>query len=100
MIQISKEQILGFFKEHKQEFEQHYGVKSIGLFGSIVRDELREDSDIDIAIEMDLAKKNLRNFMAFQKLLEEEFGRRIDLGIESSLKDFVRRRIAKEIIYV
>jgi len=100
MIQVSKELILSFFKEHKQEFEQNYGVKTIGVFGSIVRDELREDSDIDIAIEMVPAKKNLRNFIAFQQLLEKEFGRRIDLGIESSLKDFVKRRIDKEIIYV
>lgn len=57
MIQVSKERLLEFCREHKQEFEQSYGVKSIGVFGSIVRDELQENSDIDIAIEMDSGKK-------------------------------------------
>ncbi len=96
----NREQLLAYIREHKQEFAVSYGVISIGLFGSAVRNEMHETSDIDVAIEMDLSKKNLRNFMAFQKRLEEEFGRRIDLGIESSLKDFVRKRIEKEIIYV
>ena len=97
---VSKEALLEFCREHKHEFKQIYGVNSIGVFGSIVRDELLDSSDIDIAIEMEPDKKNLRNFMAFEKRLEMEFGRKIDLGIESSLKEFVRRRIAKDIIYV
>jgi len=95
-----RQQVLAYLRKHKDEFASTYGVISIGLFGSVVRDEQSIDSDIDIAIEMDAQKKNMRNFMAFKRHLEEQFGRGIDLGIESSLKDFVRRRIAKEILYV
>jgi len=97
---LSKDQILAYCREHKQEFAQIYGVRSMGLFGSIVRDELHESSDIDIVIEMFPDKKNLTNFFALQQCLEHEFGKKVDLGIESSLKEFIRRRIAKEIIYV
>jgi len=49
---LSKEQIVEFLRAHKQEFYDQYGIEKIGLFGSIVRGEMREGSDIDIAIEM------------------------------------------------
>jgi len=100
MTSLAKEQLIGYFKEHKQEFADSYGVISVGIFGSAVRDELCESSDIDIAIEMMPGKKNLRNFLGFKRLLEKQFGRSVDLGIESALKPVVRNSIQKEIVYV
>lgn len=96
----SLEQVLEFLKAHKQEFYDQYGVESIGVFGSIVRDELREDSDIDIAIEMVASRKSLRNFLAFKRQLESTFNRSVDLGIESTLKPAVKESIARDIFYV
>jgi predicted nucleotidyltransferase len=49
---MTKEQILDFLKQHKQEMNDRFGVTKIGLFGSYVRGEEREDSDIDVAIEL------------------------------------------------
>lgn len=95
-----RERIIDYLQAHKQEFLQHYGIERIGLFGSLLRDDLREDSDIDIAIEMTASKKNLRNFLAFKRALENEFQRPVDLGIESSLKPAVKKQIAREIHYV
>ena len=94
------ERIIGYLQDHKQEFLDNYGIERIGLFGSVVRGELREDSDIDIAIEMTTAKKNLRNFLAFKRTLESVFQRPVDVGIESSLKPAVKKMIAKDIHYV
>ena len=77
-----------------------YGVYKIGLLGSFVRHEQTEASDIDIAIEMVPGKKNLHNFLAFKRHLENELGRKVDLGIASALKPEARKFIEKEIIYV
>ena len=96
----SKEQIVAFLKAHKQEFYEQYGVERIGLFGSLLRGELRDDSDIDIAIEMSADRKSLKNFLAFKRKLEAEFRRPVDLGIESTLKPAVRESIARNILYV
>lgn len=96
----AKEQLVNYLKEHKQEFMDSYGVTKIGIFGSAARDELQETSDIDIAIEMIPEKKNLQNFLGFKRLLEQQFGRRVDLGMESALKPVVRASIRKEIVYV
>lgn len=96
----AKEQITEFIRAHKDEFLENYGVSKIGLFGSIVRSEETEVSDIDIAIEMEPGKKNLHNFLAFKRYLEGELGRPVDLGIESAMKPLVREMIEKEIMYV
>jgi len=100
MTHLAKKQLVGYFKEHKQEFADSYGIVSVGIFGSAIRDELKESSDIDIAIEMIPGKKNLRNFFAFKRFLEQQFGRKVDLGIESALKPAVRNSIQKDIVYV
>lgn len=97
---MSKDDILNCLGKLKRELEQQFGVVSIGLFGSAVREEVREDSDIDIAIEMAPEKKSLRNFLAVKRLLENELGKRVDLGIEGTLKPLVKKEIQKEIIHV
>ena len=97
---LSKEQIVEFLRAHKQEFYDQYGVEKIGLFGSVVRGEMHEGSDIDIAMGMVAARKTLRNFLAFKRQLEKTFHHPVDLGIKSPLKPAVRDSIARDILYV
>ncbi len=96
----SKNDILTFLQTHKEEMAQRFGVVSVGLFGSYARGDAREDSDIDIAIEIMSEKKSLRNFFGVRRYLEQQFGKTVDLGIESSLKPLARELVAKEIIHV
>ncbi len=97
---LSLDQIIEFLRLNKQEFYDQYGVESIALFGSVVRGEMSEGSDIDIAIEMVAARKSLHNFLAFKRQLEKTFHRPVDLGIESTLKPAVKESIARDILYV
>ena len=97
---MRKEDILRYLKSHKNEFYKKYGIIKIGLFGSYSKDMQKDDSDIDLAIEMEKNKKNLKNFFAFKRELENFFGKKVDLGIESSLKPIVKERIKEEILYV
>ena len=94
------DQVIEYFRAHKREFAINFGIQTIGLFGSLVRDTFDEQSDIDIAIEMIPEKKTLSNFLQFKRHLEKEFSRTVDLGIESALKPIIRDTIKKEIIYV
>ena len=97
---MTRDDILSFLKAHKQEMRRGYGVKRIGLFGSYARQAENEDSDIDIVVEFEADKKNLRNFFGFKRYLEENLGNSVDLGIESALKPIVRNAVKKNIIYV
>ncbi len=99
MISITKEDILNYLELNKTDIKNRFGVIKIGLFGSFARGEQKADSDIDIAIEIEKDKKNIHNFFAFKRELERVFGRDVDLGIESTLKPFVKDYIKDEIIY-
>lgn len=96
---INKQQIIEFLISHKQELYERYGVTQIGLFGSYARDEAKEGSDIDIAVEIQ-SKNKYRSFFGLKRHLEENFNNKVDLGIESTLKPIAKEYILKEIIYV
>lgn len=95
---MTREQILDFLRQHKQEMHDRFGVIKIGLFGSYARGEARQDSDIDVAIE--LSTYSADGYFGVLHLLEDTFKKRIDLGIESNFKPIIKPYILKEIIYV
>lgn len=96
---MNKTIILDFLRDHKSELNERYGVVKIGLFGSYARDEQNEESDIDVAVELSKDKKNIHTFLSLKRELENSFGKRVDLGIESTLKPILKKYILKEIIY-
>ena len=95
---MTREQILDFLKQHKQEMYDSFGVTRIGLFGSYARGDARDDSDIDVAIE--LVSNTADSYFGLLHYLEDTFQKRIDLGIESNIKPIIKPYILKEIIYV
>lgn len=95
---MTRDQILDFLRQHKQEMHDSFGVTKIGLFGSYARGDAREDSDIDMAIE--LAVNTADSYFGLLHYLEDTFQKRIDLGIESNFKPILKPYILKEIIYV
>jgi uncharacterized protein len=92
--------ILYFLKNNKDEMHRQFGVCKIGLFGSAARGEIKKNSDIDIVIELDEEYKTLKNFMMLEEFLRLNLKRRIDLGVESSIKPGIKKNIEKDIIYV
>lgn len=96
---MDKTFIINFLKSHKQELKTQFGLEKIGLFGSYARDEQTSLSDIDIAVEISSDNK-FRSFFALKHYLEDNFHKKVDLGIESTLKPIVRNDISKDIIYV
>ncbi len=96
---MTKSDILHFLDEKKSFLLQNFGVQSIALFGSYARDEQREDSDIDIAVEIESENK-FKSFFELKYYLEEHFKKQVDLGVESTIKPIVKEYIEKDIIHV
>ena len=78
---------------------QRYGVKKIGLFGSCVRGEMREDSDIDILVEIE-DDISLLEFVGVKLEIEEALGKEIDLVEYNTIKPLLRERILKEQVII
>ena len=95
---MTKTVILDFLRSHKDEMYEKFGLIKIGLFGSYVRGEQREDSDIDLAVEIESSNK-FRSFFGLKAYLEDALQKKIDLGVESSIKPIVKKYIEKEIEY-
>ncbi|MCD5417792.1 nucleotidyltransferase family protein [Candidatus Bipolaricaulota bacterium] len=74
---------------------QRYGVKRVGLFGSYVRGDMREDSDIDILVEIE-KDISLLDFVGVKLEIEEALGVKVDLVEYNTIKSLLKERILKE----
>ena len=75
-----------------------YSITSLALFGSAIRDELNDDSDIDILIEME--DKTFDNYMDLKFFLEDIFGRKVDLVPKDRIKPRIKNKVLNEAINV
>ncbi|HOC52429.1 MAG TPA: nucleotidyltransferase family protein [Caldisericia bacterium] len=72
-----------------------YGVKRAGIFGSVVRGEDTEKSDIDILVEIE-GRMSLLDFVGLKLELEEVLGMKVDLGEYSAIKPIIKEQILSE----
>ncbi len=73
-----------------------YDLKKAGIFGSIARGELREDSDVDILVEIERDDMSLLDFVGIKLELEDALGRKVDLVEYDTIKPLLRERILAE----
>lgn len=51
--------LLEVFRENRELIKERFGIKKIGVFGSSVRREEKEESDVDVLVEFGEGKKTL-----------------------------------------
>ena len=93
------EEILATLRAELPGLRERYGVRSLGLFGSVVRREERSDSDIDILVEFDRAPTFFQ-FIALEDDLSRLLGAKVDLVMKSALKPRIGERILSELLPV
>jgi predicted nucleotidyltransferase len=72
------------------------GVRRLALFGSVLRDEARPDSDVDLLVQFEPGEKSLDRFMSLYDLLEEIFDQRVELLTTESLSPYIGPHILAE----
>jgi predicted nucleotidyltransferase len=81
--------------------EEKYKVKEIGIFGSYVRGEQTEKSDVDILVEFEGgAKIGLLKFVNMENYLSDILGLKVDLVMKSALKPRIGKQILQEVSYL
>ena len=96
----TKDNILKTLKSNKLKLSK-LGIKSVGLFGSYIRNEQSNKSDIDLLIDFDPEKENFDNYMAAYDLFEKLFkNEKIEVVTVNGLSPYIGPQILNEVQYV
>lgn len=82
----------------KPELRQKFFVNSIGLFGSVIRNDFTEKSDIDIIV--DFSKPIGIEFIDLADYIESKLRKKVDLVSRNGVKPKYFQQIESEIVYV
>ena len=93
------DQIIMKLRENKPVLEEKYNVKTLGVFGSYVRGEQKEGSDLDILVEFQ-EPVGLFKFMELEEFLGKNTGVKVDLVSRKALKPRIGKYILEEVINV
>ena len=91
--------ILNVLREHKAALTQRFGVVDLSLFGSCIRDQATEASDIDILVRFDGPATSKRYF-GVQFYIEDLLDRPVDLVTDKALRAEFRPYVEREAIRV
>ena len=84
---------------HKEELNQKYGVSEIGVFGSFVKNEQNNTSDVDVLIEFDKAV-DLLTFVNLKNYLSDLLNVNVGLVMKKALKPKIGQRILQEVVEI
>ena len=98
---VTKDAIINFLKENKEEFKEMFDIEEIGLYGSYSRGDYDENSDIDIVYVL----KERNGFSYFEyielgEILSRQFKKKVELVNYKYMNPIIKHKAEKEIIYV
>ena len=96
--QLTKEDILCFLREHKEELREKYGLTKIGLFGSYANGCSTDKSDIDVYAEFE--ERKFKYIAGTWTFLEKNLEKKVDLFYpHKNMRKALKDTIEKETIY-
>ncbi|MDA1348743.1 MAG: nucleotidyltransferase family protein [Chloroflexi bacterium] len=96
-VQSRTAEFFRILRDNLPELRKQYGVSYLGIFGSYLRGEEREDRDLDVLVEFDRII-DLLEFVALQSELGDLLGVDVDLVMKSALKPRIGKRILAEVV--
>jgi uncharacterized protein len=88
-IPVSKEKIADFCLRHH--------IHRLAFFGSVLRDDFRPESDVDVLVEFDPYHIPGLSFFTIENELSQILGRRVDLNTPQSLSRYFRNQVLAEV---
>lgn len=92
-------EIKQILQAQKPIIQEKYHVSELGIFGSYVRGEDTDDSDIDVLVEFSKTP-GLFKFIGLENELSDLMGMKVDLVHKAGLKPTIGDRILAEVIYL
>lgn len=78
------------------DFCRRHHIRRLSLFGSVLRDDFRPDSDVDVLVEFDPGHTPGLDFFSMEEELSRIMGRKVDLNTPGFLSPYLRDRIQRE----
>jgi len=78
------------------DFCRRNGIRKLALFGSVLRSDFRDDSDIDVLVEFEPGVRVGLRFFAIPEELSEIIGRKVDLNTPGFLSKYFRDEVMAE----
>ena len=75
------------------EFCRRHHIRRLALFGSVLRDDFRDDSDVDLLVEFEEGHTPGLDFFAMQDELSGLLRRKVDLNTVGFLSDYFRDEV-------
>ncbi len=94
-IPLTRDEAIRRLKTVESEIRR-LGVRRLALFGSVLRNEARPDSDVDVLVEFTPAEKTFDRFMALADLLEDTLEHPVEVVTTESLSPFIGPHILAE----
>jgi len=80
-------------------FSKKYHISAIWVFGSTLRDEVTNDSDIDLVVEFTFdAKPTLLTLASMEADLEKIYNRKVDLITRGAIDEFMNPILKQEVL--
>lgn len=87
---------IDFPQERIAEFCRRNRIARLSLFGSILREDFRPGSDVDVLVEFEPGSAPGLAFFAMQEELSALFGHRVELHTPSFLSHYFREKVKRE----
>jgi len=94
-VALTREQAIARLVEAEVDIRA-LGVARLALFGSVLRNDARPDSDVDLLVQFAPGRKSYARFLALSDLLETRLKRRVELVTTEALSPFIGPRILAE----
>ena len=95
---MRRDEALEILRNQKPILQERFGVSRVGIFGSVARDEAKDDSDVDVVVDM---TPDLFLMVHVKELLEEAFQAPVDvIRYREQMNPFLKKRIDREAVYV
>jgi uncharacterized protein len=82
--------------EKIEEFCRRHNIRKLALFGSVLREDFNEESDVDVLVEFEPGAAVGLNFFSIERELSLLLGRKVDLNTKGFLGKYVRDQILSE----
>jgi uncharacterized protein len=93
------EEVKQWLGQHKLLLQERYKIQELGVFGSYVRQEQTETSDVDVLVEFS-ETPSLLKFINLENYLSDNLGVKVDLVHKGGLKPRLGERILAEVVYL